>query len=196
MGLRSVTLAEAAKFVRLQWALGPMERVHIHLEGEPGSGKTKSIEQLNGCYTVTFPASIENEDLATGPMAPDLINSRVELLLAPRQAELFSLAEQHPNSPIIMLIDEIAAADHKVQQAYAPAIYDRVLCGRPLPDNVITVSTGNAKKHFAGNTSVLAQIPNRMACFQIKSSSEEWLGWSMSQSTIYPSLEETDVIFE
>lgn len=172
-----VKLSTALNAIKRQASLPSTERRHVHIAGLPGWGKTRSLEALSPVH-VTIPCPLITRDDVCVPVNNE---GRMTLLIHPMIQEFLDKAQANPKTPALMIYDEIMQAMQEDQKAYASGIYDRMIAGLKLPPNVITVSTGNLRKHQSGAGSTLAHLIGRMKLYEIKPDVHEWLEWGATR---------------
>lgn len=174
------TIKEILSFIKLQWHIPAMSRQAVLMLGAPGWGKSMApCELFEGRFAIYNANQAFRED-AGGQKYAEPGSDNVKLLLGPEAKQLFDVAAAHPDKPVGLIIEEFPQGDAEVQKSLSPVLNDRLLCGRPLPDNVIVVANGNSTKHSSGANRGLAHITNRVAVFNLKHSVEEWKEWAAS----------------
>lgn len=168
-----VTLTTVLNAIKRQARLPSVDRRHVHVAGLPGWGKTRSMEALSPIH-VTIPCPLISREDVCVPVNDE---GRMTLIIHPMIQAFLDEAEANPKRPAVMIFDEIMQAGVEDQKAYASIIYDRVIAGIKLPLNVITVSTGNLRKHQSGVGSTLAHLIGRMKLYEIKPDNESWFDW-------------------
>lgn len=161
------------KAVKRQASVEPENRRHCHVAGLPGWGKTRSLESLSKIHCVLPCPLLAREDITV----PSMVDGRMALLIHPMIQDFLDLAEANPTRPAVLIFDEIMQAGPEEQKAYASIIYDRLIAGKKLPPNVITVSTGNLRSHQSGAGSTLAHLVGRMKIYEIQPDVEAWMDW-------------------
>ena len=174
MSIKS-TLNEALEAVKRQASMPVSKRRHIHVSGLPGWGKTKGLEGLSP-LSVTLPCPLlSKEDICVPIYNKD--TDKLDLKLHPMLEGFIAKAKANPRVPACMIFDEIMQASVEDQKAYASMIYDRMIAGETLPPNVITVSTGNQRKHQSGAGQSMAHLIGRMKVYTIEANVDDFLEW-------------------
>jgi hypothetical protein len=185
MSIKS-TLNDVLDAVKRQAGTPVSKRRHIHVSGLPGWGKTKGLEGLSP-LSVTLPCPLlSKEDICVPIYNKD--TDKLTLKLHPMLEGFIAKAKANPKVPAVkakanpkvpavMIFDEIMQSAIVDQKGYASMIYDRVIAGETLPPNVITVSTGNERKHQSGAGQSMAHLIGRMKLYTIEANVEEWLEW-------------------
>jgi hypothetical protein len=174
MSIKS-TLNEVLDSVKRQATMPVSKRRHIHVSGLPGWGKTKGLEGLSP-LSVTLPCPLLSREDICIPIysAPE---DKLRLKLHPMIQEFVKKAKANPKVPAILIFDEIMQSSVEDQKGYASGLYDRVIAGETLPPNVITVSTGNERKHQSGAGQSMAHLIGRMKMYVIEANVDDWLEW-------------------
>jgi hypothetical protein len=173
----STKLNKILSVVKRQAKMKSTERRHVHIGGLPGWGKTRGLESLSPLH-VTIPCPLLSREDICIPVNED---SKMSLLIHPMIQDFLDQAEASPKAPAVMIFDEIMQSSIEDQKAYASIIYDRVIAGTKLPANVLTVSTGNLRKHQSGAGSTLAHLVGRMKIYEIEPSPEDWMEWGATR---------------
>ena len=84
-----------------------------------------------------------------------------------------------------LFLDELNACSQEVQKAFYSLIHERRIGEYELPPGSVVIGAGNRAQDSAIVKPMSSALINRMAHFQLKVSSREWLEWA-GQSGIHP----------
>ena len=174
----SITLKEAVKLVG---AVG--QNVSVHLEGEPGIGKSSMLKDLAKMYPNHTPAYIDCADLDLGDLAMPVVD-HVKKATAFYPNERFSVTE---GKPVIIMLDELTKAAEPIKNMLLPVILERRLGSVKLHPDSIVYSTGNLTTDAVGDN-LKAHARNRITTVSVrKPNHEEWLLWA-SDNDVAPEI--------
>lgn len=135
----------------------------LYLEGEPGVGKSaiaKALARKLGYLCVDIRANMMNPDDAGGTRMQDMETRKTAwfppdwmpredgkildedgqpLIITDKKSPFFGQAYKGT----LLFFDELASADDRVRKPLFGVFLDRVLNGRPLPNNCVVMAAGN-----------------------------------------------------
>lgn len=127
----------------------------LYLEGEPGVGKSavaKAIANKLGFLFVDIRANMMNPDDAAGTRMQDMETKRTEWFPPDWMPNVDGSVDGinkkgpfkgQPYRGTLLFFDELASADDRVRKPLFGVFLDRILNGRPLPNNCIVMAAGN-----------------------------------------------------
>jgi len=147
--------------------------VTIHLQGQPGIGKSSMLKGLAERYPTHVPVYIDCADLDLGDLAMPAMNHETKTT-AFYPNERFKL--QH-GKPVIVMLDEITKASEPVKNMLLPVMLERRLGSVEFHPDSIVYSTGNLVTDGVGDT-MKAHAKNRLTSVVVRNPTDtEWINW-------------------
>jgi MoxR-like ATPase len=115
------------------------KEVTVHLQGQPGIGKSTMLKELAERFPEHIPVYIDCADLDLGDLAMPAMNHESKTT-AFYPNERFQL--QH-GKPVIIMLDEITKASEPVKNMLLPVMLERRLGSVQFHPDSIVYSTGN-----------------------------------------------------
>ena len=167
---QTITLNQATKLVS---TVG--KEVTVHLQGQPGIGKSSTLKTLAGLFPDHIPVYIDCADLDLGDLAMPAMNHETKTT-AMYPSERFKV---HEGKPVIIMLDEITKAAEPVKNMLMPLMLERRLGAVELHPDSIVYSTGNNVTDGLGDT-WKAHAKNRLAIVDVANPTpEEWINWGI-----------------
>jgi hypothetical protein len=177
MNIPPISIATAKAALIEQYADATLRRRATMLWGTRGVGKSSVVRQVAEHYGVPLVdlrlTTIEPVDIRGAIFADDSLGKTVwfppEFLPTPDQ----------PTG--ILFLDELTAADQRLQVSAYSLILDRRVGNYHLPDGWQIVAAGNASFHDAISKDMGTALADRMFHFQVQSVIEAFLAHALSQ---------------
>lgn len=153
-------------------------KMAVFMWGEPGIGKSESVWQF---------AKAENmklEDVRLTQMdAPDLQGLRwIDEATGTTKSfrpEFFPII----NEPGILFLDELTAAEPRMQATAYQLILDRRIGPHILPEKWMVVGAGNAPEHGAISYKMGSALSDRFIHVQVVAAPDNWIEWAVANDT-------------
>jgi hypothetical protein len=155
---------------------------NTYIEGSPGLGKTEIVKQvvkeLGSKYLTIFKhaPTLLPEDLALPFRTED---GRLDFA---RAGWLPLNGDYDAHEHVVVIIDELAQADHSVQKTLANLMQERESYGVPLHKRVSFVATGNGTAHRAGANRILSHVRGRMLNLKFEASLDDFCQWALDNN--------------
>lgn len=173
---------------RLLTVLKPLweEKLAPFLHGSPGIGKSAIIWQFAALYNLKVIdlrlTQIEAADLRGLPYIDSDTKRTVWFLpeFLPRAEEVISSVNPATGKPydgVIIFLDELTAAEPRLQASAYELILDRRVGTYKLPDSVWVVGAGNSPDDGAIAYEFGTALADRLVHFKVVSNPQEWLVW-------------------
>ena len=172
--------------------------INIAIFGRRGSGKThicKEQIKLAKCREVYLNLStFERPDLSG---YPKVFNLSKEDNYADFFQPLFFKPLMEGDEPVVLLLDEVDKADPSIWAPLLEITQFRTINGRPLPNLIACVMTGNLISE--GGNKPSPPLLDRAEKYLVEPSSAEWLNWA-GNAGVHPSVtaliqEKPEVLF-
>ncbi|MDR0356020.1 MAG: AAA family ATPase [Deltaproteobacteria bacterium] len=142
----------------------------VFIWGQPGIGKSALVEQF------AFSVGLECVSLLGSQLAPE------DIIGVPRIVDGCSVFCPPRNiarqEAYCLFLDELNSCSMEVQKAFYSLIHEQRLGEYKLPKGSIVVGAGNRAQDSAIVKPMSSALINRMAHFQLKVSSRQWLEWA------------------
>lgn len=177
MNVPPVSVAAAKAALIEQYAQAPLRRRATMLWGTRGVGKSSIVRQLAAHHGVPLVdlrlTTIEPVDIRGAIFADERQQRTVwfppEFLPGPDQPEG------------ILFLDELTAADQRLQISAYSLILDRRVGHYVLPDGWMVVAAGNASFHGAVSHDMGTALADRMFHFHVVASIDAFLGHALAE---------------
>lgn len=177
MNVPPVSVAAAKAALIEQYAQAPLRRRATMLWGTRGVGKSSIVRQLAAHHGVPLVdlrlTTIEPVDIRGAIFADERQQRTVwfppEFLPGPEQPEG------------ILFLDELTAADQRLQISAYSLILDRRVGHYVLPDGWMVVAAGNASFHGAVSHDMGTALADRMFHFHVVASIDAFLGHALAE---------------
>jgi len=172
--------------------------INIAIFGRRGSGKTHICKEQIGlakCREVYLNLStFERPDLSG---YPKVFNLSKEDNYADFFQPLFFKPMMEGDEPVVLLLDEVDKADPSIWAPLLEITQFRTINGRPLPNLIACVMTGNLISE--GGNKPSPPLLDRAEKYLVEPSSQEWLNWA-GNAGVHPSVtaliqEKPEVLF-
>jgi hypothetical protein len=152
------------------------KEVTVHLQGQPGIGKSTMLKGLAERFPEHIPVYIDCADLDLGDLAMPAMNHESKTT-AFYPNERFQL--QH-GKPVIIMLDEITKASEPVKNMLLPVMLERRLGSVQFHPDSIVYSTGNLTTDGVGDT-MKAHAKNRLTSVVVRNpNDDEWINWAVN----------------
>lgn len=149
------------------------KEVSVHLQGQPGIGKSSILKSLAEKFPEHTPVYIDCADLDLGDLAMPAMNHENKTT-AYYPNDRFGL--QH-GKPVIIMLDEITKAVEPVKNMLLPVMLERRLGSVKFHPDSIVFSTGNLTTDGVGD-SMKAHAKNRQTHVIVRNpTDDEWVLW-------------------
>lgn len=176
MNIPPVSIAGAKKALARQWSDPVLRRRATMLWGTRGVGKSSIVQQVAeeaGVALVDLRlTTIEPVDLRGAIYADD---KRGETVWFPPE-----FLPRDAQSEGILFLDELTAADQRLQISAYSLILDRKVGNYRLPEGWLVVAAGNAAFHGAVSYDMGTALADRMFHFNIQPTVEAFLDYALS----------------
>jgi hypothetical protein len=177
MNIPPVSIAAARVALVEQYADPVLRRRATMLWGTRGVGKSSVVRQVAARFEVPLVdlrlTSIEPVDIRGAIYADDV------------QAKTVWFPPEFPPTPAdpegILLLDELTAADQRLQISAYSLILDRRVGNYTLPDGWMVVVAGNASFHGAVSHDMGTALADRMFHFNVQASIDAFLQHALAQ---------------
>lgn len=147
--------------------------VTVHLQGQPGIGKSSMLKSLADKFPDHVPVYIDCADLDLGDLAMPAMNHETKTT-AFYPNDRFGL--QH-GKPVIIMLDEITKAVEPVKNMLLPVMLERRLGSIQFHPDSIVYSTGNLTTDGVGDA-MKAHAKNRLTAVTVRNpTDDEWVLW-------------------
>ena len=173
MNNTSISLKEAENLIA---TVGT--EVTVHLQGQPGIGKSSLLGTLSKRFPDHVPVYIDCADLDLGDLAMPAMNHELKTT-AFYPNERFAV---HKGKPVIVMLDEITKASEPVKNMLLPVMLERRLGAVEFHPDSIVYSTGNLTTDAVGDH-MKAHAKNRITmCVVRNPDEEEWVEWGVENN--------------
>ncbi|MEM6640562.1 MAG: AAA family ATPase [Pseudomonadota bacterium] len=177
MNIPPVSIAAAKASLARQFADPVLRRRATMLWGTRGIGKSSIVQQVASEADVALIdlrlTTIEPVDLRGAIYADDELRQTV--WFAPE------FLPQDPASSGILFLDELTAADQRLQISAYSLILDRRVGKYRLPDGWMVVAAGNASFHGAVSYDMGTALADRMFHFNVQPTVEAFLDYALAR---------------
>jgi hypothetical protein len=161
---------EAARFLLTAYEL----RLPVFLWGKPGIGKSNLIRDFAHEHAMDLIdlrlTTLESCDLRGLPR----INHETGQTEWMRPEFLPEI-----DVPVVILLDELTAAEPRIQASAYQLILDRAIGKHRLPDQAWVVGAGNAPEHGAVSYGMGTALADRFVHLNVVATAEDWLEWAL-----------------
>ena len=147
--------------------------IRVHVEGEPGIGKSSMMKAIAAKTGITRCAYIDVPNLDLGDIAmPALRHETQTTTYYPN--ERFQL---HHGEPVLIMLDEFTKGAEPVKNMLHPLLEETNarLGDKPIPDGSVIYSTGNLGSDGVGDTRKAHTIGRQTTVRMRKPTSKEWI---------------------
>jgi hypothetical protein len=86
------------------------------------------------------------------------------------------------NIPVVILLDELTAAEPRIQASAYQLILDRAIGKHRIPDQAWVVGAGNAPEHGAISYGMGTALADRFLHINVVANSGDWLEWALNHN--------------
>ena len=169
INVHPATPAQLPNILRSAYA----RRASLMLWGPPGIGKSMIIKQFAEDNKMRFIdvrlTTLEPSDLRGLPHF-DEENKRTVWYMP----EFIPLVDE----PTIIFLDELTAADSRLQASAYELVLDRQIGGKPIPSKAWVVAAGNGAADGAISYSMGTALADRFQHVQLQADVKAWLDWA------------------
>lgn len=177
-----------ARYKELKGSINDRKKdINIAFFGRRGTGKTvitKNQIKQSGCKGVLLNLStFERPDL-TG-YAKVFGNDKYERFVDFYQPEFFR-EMMDGDEPVVLILDEADKADSSVLAPLLEITQFRTINGRPLPNLIACVITGNLLSE--GGNKPAPPLLDRCEKYLCQANADEWIEWAANEGKIHPAI--------
>src|SRR3954453_15235575 len=175
MNIPPISIAGAKAALLEQYADPVLRHRATMLWGPRGVGKSSIVRQVAGHFDVPLVdlrlTTIEPVDIRGAIYADDVLAKTVWL-----PPEFLPSPDQHDG---ILFLDELTAADQRLQISAYSLILDRRVGNYELPDGWQVIAAGNASFHGAISYEMCTALADRMFHFNVQTVIEAFLNYAI-----------------
>lgn len=177
MNIPPVSIAAAKDALARQFSDPGLRRRATMLWGTRGIGKSSIVQQ------VAAEAGVELIDLRLTTIEPVDLRGAIYADDEQRRTVWFApeFLPQDPTSSGILFLDELTAADQRLQISAYSLILDRRVGNYALPDGWMVVAAGNASFHGAVSYDMGTALADRMFHFNVEPTVDAFLDYALAR---------------
>jgi ATPase family associated with various cellular activities (AAA) len=161
-------------------------RTSLFLWGKPGIGKSTMIREW-----VRAKKDWDFHDVRLTTMEPSDLRG-LPSIDQTNHRTIWNLPEFLPDSnyetPGVIFLDELTAADQRLQAAAYELVNERTIGGKPIPKNYWVVAAGNTVEDGAISFDMGTALADRFLHIYVIASASNWLKWA-ANNDVHPSVQ-------
>lgn len=171
--MSNINFGQALSFNECVDLIALCPEIRVHVEGEPGIGKSSMLEAIAKKAGIEAYAYIDTPNLDIGDAAMPVIKHDTKTTgFYPN--ERFKL---HTGQPVVIMLDEFSKGMQPVQNMLHPLLEEKNprFGDIPLPEGSIVFTTGNLGSDGVGDGRKAHTIGRQTTVRMRKSTNEEWI---------------------
>lgn len=171
--MQTINFGSALSFDETVTLIASCPEIRVHVEGEPGIGKSSMLPHIARKAGISRYAYIDASQLSEGDAAMPVIKHDTQTTgFYPNEA--FGL---HHGEPVVIMIDEMPKASQSIQNFLHPLFeeHNPRFGSKSLPAGSIVFSTGNLTTDGVGDNTKMHTINRQTRVRQRKPTNEEWI---------------------
>ncbi len=149
-------------------------RLGYFITGAPGGGKSALAFSMGAIMTKELGFTVPVFEIRGPSLAdPSFVTGIPDVSGAVTALKRMNLLPP-PNTPSVLLIDELGATHQQIRAALTQLIYDKKAGEYQLDPRTFIICTGNRHSDRAASTKIETHVANRLRHFELESDLTEW----------------------
>lgn len=157
-------------------------RLGYYITGAPGGGKSALAFSMGAIMTAELGFHVPVFEIRGPSLAdPSFVTGIPDVSGAVTALKRMNLLPP-PNTPSVLLIDELGATHQQIRAALTQLIYDKKAGEYCLDPRTFIICTGNRHSDRAASTKIETHVANRLRHFELETNLQEWQAFIASKN--------------